>query len=122
MFVNPAYYSLAITITPVNIIGVHPSISVNPTEKINLYAEWAFFWRASVNDGLYRPPRFINRPANGGNDKGLGNQLGFKASYEINRHLSFDLDLSYFIPGNFQKVTGAAENVFHFAPTLSYKF
>jgi len=122
MFVNPAYYSLALTITPVNIIGIHPSISITPTEKLNLYAEWAFFWRASKNDGLYRPPRFVNRPDNGISDRSLGNQLGFKASYEINRHLSFDLDMSYFIVGDFQEATGEAENIFHFAPTLGYKF
>jgi len=122
MFVNPAYYSLALTITPINIIGVHPSISATPTEKLNLYAEWAFFWRASKNDGLYRPPRFVNRPENGISDRSLGNQLGFKASYEINRHLSFDLDMSYFIVGDFQEATGEAENIFHFVPTLSYKF
>ncbi|GAA4278687.1 alginate export family protein [Aquimarina mytili] len=122
MFVNPSYYSLALTITPVNIIGVHPSINVSPTEKLNLYGEWAFFWRASKEDVLYRPPRFINRSANGVSDRSIGNQLGFKASYEINRHLSFDLDMSYFIAGDFQKATGNAENIFHFAPTLSYKF
>jgi len=122
MFVNPAYYSLALTITPINIIGIHPSINVSPTEKLNLYAEWGFFWRASKNDGLYQPPRFVNRPANGVSDRSLGNQIGFKASYEFNRHLSFDLDMSYFIAGDFQEVTGEAENIFHFAPTLSYKF
>ncbi len=122
MFVNPAYYSLAATITPVNMISVHPSVSVQPTEKLNLYAEWGFFWRASKNDGLYSPPRFVARPANGITDKSLGNQLGFKAEYEFNRHLSLELDISYFIAGDFLKESGESENIFHFAPTLSYKF
>lgn len=122
MFVNPSYYSLALTITPVNIFGMHPSISVSPTEKLNLYAEWAFFWRASKKDALYKPPRFINRPANNVSERSIGNQVGFKASYEINRNLSFDIDMSYFIAGNFQKLTGESENIFHLAPTLSYKF
>ncbi|MDY8134339.1 alginate export family protein [Aquimarina sp. 2201CG5-10] len=122
MFVNPSYYSLALTITPVNLIGVHPSFSIQPTENLNLYLEWAFFWRASRNDGLYQPPRFVNRETNGVSNRNLGNQFGFKASYEISRHLSFDWDLSYFIAGDFQKATGESENILHFAPTLSYKF
>lgn len=122
LFVNPAYYSLAATITPVNLISIHPSIAAQPTEKLKLYTEWAFFWRASENDGLYQPPRFLNQPANGSAEKSLGSQLGFKASYEFNRHLSFDLDISYFIAGAFQKTSEASENIFHFAPTLSYKF
>ncbi|WP_298519999.1 alginate export family protein [uncultured Kordia sp.] len=122
LFVNPAYYSLAATITPINLLSVHPSISVKPTEKLMLYTEWAFFWRASKNDGLYQPPRFLNQPANGSGEKDLGSQFGFKASYEFNKHLSFDLDISYFIAGKFQKTSEASENIFHFAPTLSYKF
>jgi len=122
LFVNPAYYSLAATVTPVNLVAIHPSISLKPLEKLRLYTEWAFFWRASKNDGLYRPPRFINRPANGITERGLGNQFGFQASYEFNRHLSLDLDMSYFIAGEFQEASGEAENIFHFAPTLNYKF
>lgn len=122
MFVNPSYYSLAITITPINMVSVHPSISVQPTEKLNLYVEWAFFWRASKNDGLYKPPRFVNRPAGGISDKSLGSQFGFKAEYEINRHLSSDLDMSYFIAGDFQKASGESDNIFHIATTISYKF
>jgi hypothetical protein len=122
MFVNPAYYSLALTITPINIISIHPSVSITPTEKLTLYTEWAFFWRASEKDGLYRPPRFINMPAAGNSEKSLGSQFGFKATYEINRHVSFDLDMSYFVKGNFQKASGESANIFHIAPTLSYKF
>lgn len=122
LFVNPAYYSLAATITPVNVAAIHPSVSMRPSEKLYLYAEWGIFWRASEDDGLYQPPRFINRPANGLSERGLGNQFGFQASYEFNRHLSLDLDISYFVADEFQEASGEAENIFHFAPTLSYKF
>lgn len=122
LFVNPAYYSLAASIAPVNLISLHPSISAKPMEKLNIYAEWAFFWRASEKDGLYQPPRFINRLSNGITARDLGSQFGFKASYEFNRHLSFDLDMSYFIAGTFQENNGNSENIFHFAPTLNYKF
>ena len=95
---------------------------MKPTEKLNLYVEWSIFWRASEEDGLYQPPRFINRLANGITERSLGNQLGFQASYEFNRHLSLDLDISYFIAGDFQEASGETENIFHFAPTVSYKF
>ncbi len=122
MFVNPAYYSLAATITPVNIFGIHPSLSARPTEKLKLYIEWAIFWRASENDALYRPTRFINRPANGLEAKNIGHQFGGKAQFEVNRHLSLDLDLSYFIAGKFLEDSGEAENIFHVAPTFNYRF
>ena len=122
MFVNPAYYSLAATITPVNILGIHPSLSAQPSEKLKLYIEWAIFWRASENDGLYRPTRFINRPANGVEAKNIGHQFGWKMQYEVNRNLSLDFDLSYFMAGDFLEESGEAENILHVAPTLSFKF
>ena len=72
MFVNPAYYSLALTITPVNMISVHPSLTLRPNEKLNVYMEWAVFWRESKNDGLYSPPRFLLRDGIGVLDRRIG--------------------------------------------------
>ena len=122
MFVNPAFYSLAATITPVNIIGIHPSVSFKPQKRLKVYAEWAVFWRASKNDALYRPTRFINRPADGIEDRNIGHQLGTKVQFEANRHLSFDLDVSYFFTGGFLKESGDTDNILHVAPTLNFKF
>ncbi len=122
MFVNPAYYSLAKNITPANMISIHPSITIKPVNKLKLYAEWGMFWRASKHDGLYTPPRFLVRDAGDVTDTTIGHQIGFTANYEFNRHLSFDLDTSYFIAGGFIEQTGESEDIFHIAPTISYKF
>ncbi len=122
MFVNPAYYSLAATITPVNIISIHPSLTLHPTKKLIVYIEGAMFWRESRNDGLYRPPRFSARDGNGSRKRKIGDQLGMKLQYAISRHWSFDLDFSYFIAGGFLEETGEAENILHLAPTLNFKF
>ncbi len=122
MFVNPAYYSLATTITPVNMKSIHPSLTLRPTAKLNLYFEWAMFWRESKNDGLYSPPRFLTRDGVGVSESEIGNQLGVNVAYEIDRHMSFDLDVSYFIAGDFLEATGEGENILHIAPTFSFKF
>lgn len=122
MFVNPAYYSLALTITPVNLISVHPSLTLRPSEKLTVYLEWARFWRESKNDGLYSPPRFLTRDGIGVPDRRIGSQFGLKIGYEFNRHLSFDLDLSYFIAEDFLEATGDSENILHIAPTFSFRF
>ena len=122
MFVNPAYYSLALTITPVNMISVHPSLTLYPNDRLTVYLEWAAFWRESKNDGLYSPPRFLTRDGIGVPDRRIGSQFGLKIGYEFNRHLSFDLDLSYFIAEDFLEATGDSENILHIAPTFSFKF
>ncbi len=122
MFVNPAYFGLAGNVTPVNLISFHPSVKLFPTEKLKLNIEWAAFWRASENDGFYTPPRFIVRNAGGISDKQIGSQTALKANYEFNRHWSFDLDVTHFVAGDFLEASGDSENIFHFAPTVSYKF
>ena len=122
MFTNPAYFSLAATIGPLNMIEFHPSFSFKPTEKMKIYVEWASFYRYSKTDGVYAPPRFLTRDGQSTDERFIGNQLGLKYEFEIDRHLSFGLDLSYFLAGEFLERTGEAENVFHLAPTLSYKF
>jgi hypothetical protein len=122
MFVNPAYYSLGTIITPVNLVAIHPSITAYPSDRLKLFLEWGFFWRASKNDGLYSPPRFLKREANGIDSKEIGNQIGFKMEYEFSRHLKFDLEMNYFTAGKFIKDSGESENIFHIVPTLSFKF
>jgi hypothetical protein len=122
MFVNPAYYSLATTITPVNMKSIHPSLTLHPTAKVKLYFEWASFWRESKNDGLYSPPRFLARDGVGVSESKIGNQMGAQIGYEIGRHMSFDADVSYFIADDFLEATGEAEDILHIAPTFSFKF
>lgn len=121
-FVNPAIYSLAVINTPSNLLSVHPSITLSPSEKLKLYFEWAWLSRTSKNDALYRPPRFIARTAAVVAARTIGNQLAFELDYEFNRNLTFELKVIYFIAGDFIRETGLSENILHFAPTLSFKF
>lgn len=122
MFTNPAYYSLAAAIAPVNLKSVHPSLTLRPSEKLELYLEWATFWRESEYDGLYSPPRFLAREGLQTRAKRIGHQTGVRISYEPGRHLALDLDLSYFVAGPFLEATGEAADSLHVAPTVSLKF
>ena len=122
MFTNPGYFSLAGIIAPINLIEFHPSITIHPSEKLKVYVEWASFFRYSKSDGVYAPPRFLNREGQHSNERFIGNQLGCKISYEIDRHFDFDMDFSYFIAGKFLVNMGSHLNMVHIAPTLSFKF
>ena len=122
MFVNPAIYSLAAVNTPANLISLHPSFEFFPADGLSVYVDYAFFYRARSNDGLYSPPRFLTREANGVGTKHIGDVFGLQITYDINRNISFDLRSSYFIAGQFINATGYSENTFYIAPTLSFKF
>ena len=122
MFVNPTFYGLSANIIPINLLSIHPSVHLNPIKKLDILIDWGIFWRASKNDGLYSPPRFLNRNSNGITDRYIGNQFGFKSTFKINHHFILGLNSSYFIAGNFLEKSGTSENIFHISPKISFKF
>jgi len=122
LFVNPAIYSLAGVNTPANLTSLHPSILLFPAKGWLIYADYAFFWRTSLNDGLYAPPAFLSRPAMSLTERDIGNVVGLNVTYTIHRNLSVNLLSSYFIPGSFIEASGASEATFFVAPTLDFKF
>lgn len=122
LFTNPSYFGLLAQITPLNLMDIHPSVKLELTEKVELVVDWDFFWRAQKGDGLYRPPRFLSREGHEAQARFLGHQPGFELVYGLNRHVTLRTEASYFITGAFIEETGEAENIFHFATTVSYKF
>ncbi len=122
LFVNPALYSLAGVNTPANLTSFHPNLTVYPFDDFSIFVDYALFYRTSSDDGLYTPPRFLLREANGLSEKHIGDVLGIQVEYEINRNISFDLRSSYFIAGKFIKASGDSENTFYIAPTVNFKF
>jgi hypothetical protein len=121
LFVNPAIYSLAGLNTPANLTSLHPNVTFI-FDKMSVFIDYAIFYRSSLNDGLYTPPRFLVREANGISDRKIGDTFGLQLSYELNRNTLFDLRTTYFITGDFIKASGEAENIFYIAPTLSFRF
>ena len=122
MFVNPGIYSLAAVNTPVNLLSIYPSITLFPNKKWLINLEFATFFRASANDGLYGPPRFQTRPAGGISDNHSCNTIGLFLKYTHNRYMNFELRSSYFIAGDFVEASGDSEAIFQFSPTLNLLF
>lgn len=122
LFVNPGLYSLAGINTPANLTSFHPNIIVFPSNGFSIYIDYAKFYRTSKNDGLYAPTRFQTREANGIDKRFIGDAIGLILTYEINRNISFDIKSYYFIPGDFVKLSGSSEVIFHIAPTLDLRF
>lgn len=122
LFVNPAIYSLAAVNTPANVFSLHPNLTVYPAKNLSLYVDYAFFYRTQTADGLYTPPRFLVREANGNTTRHIGDVFGLQLTYELSRSVSLDLRSSYFLAGSFLAETGDAENTFYLAPTASFRF
>ncbi|MTI32184.1 alginate export family protein [Xanthovirga aplysinae] len=122
LFNNPAYFGLLGNLAPMNLIDIHPSVLWEFNENIEFILDWDIYWRASKEDGLYAPPRFLSREGQEAQARFIGHQAGFELSYAINRHLNWKTEVSYFMTGDFIKETGEHKNIFHLATTFSYKF
>ncbi|MCZ6878404.1 MAG: alginate export family protein [Acidobacteria bacterium] len=122
LFDNPAYFGLLGKIAPMNLVDIHPSVKLEPDEKVEIIVDWDFFWRASKEDGLYAPPRFLIREGHEAESRWIGHQPGFELVYRINRHFSWKFEASYFVTGEFMEETGESKNLFYFASTSSFKF
>lgn len=122
LYVSPNVYNLSSTIIPINVISFHPNIRLKPTKKWKLIVEYVLFWRSSLADGVYSPPGVVSRPADSSGSRRLGGQFALDVTYSFDRHWSINLGTSYYLAGAFQKATPDSENIFHIAPTISYKF
>ena len=54
LFPSGAYFNLTGPFGPSNIIDLHPTLDLTLTDKLTFSADWNFFWRQSLDDGVYR--------------------------------------------------------------------
>src|SRR5205823_5863899 len=54
LFPSGAYFNLTGPFGPSNIIDLHPTLDLTLTDKLTFSADWNFFWRQSLEDGVYR--------------------------------------------------------------------
>ena len=122
LFVNPAIYSLAGVNTPANLTSYHPNITLYPSGSLVVYLEYALFYRTNKNDGFYAPPRFQTRQAGEIEDRHIGDVVGLRIAWQVNRNLSMTLMGSYFIAGAFIQASGPSNDIFYLSPTVDFKF
>ncbi|WP_448663163.1 alginate export family protein [Sphingomonas sp. CJ20] len=53
-FGNNIYYSYGLFLTPSNLVAVAPTLSLSPTAKLRVTAEYQRAWRANTRDAVYR--------------------------------------------------------------------
>ena len=53
-FGNNVYFSYQLSLTPSNLIAVAPNVTISPTSKLRVTAEYLLAWRDDVRDAVYR--------------------------------------------------------------------
>jgi hypothetical protein len=122
LFPRGAYFGLAALIGPSNLIDVHPSISLELSQKVDLNLDYDAFWRYSRNDAIYAPNVSIIYLGENTRERSIGNQVSTDLVYTPNNFLYFRGEFTWFMAGDFLKEAGPGKDILFTAVTVQLKF
>ncbi len=121
-FPKGKYFGEAGLIGPANLINLHPSLTLDLGSGWTLGTAAIFYWRQSLQDGVYGVAGNLLRPAGGSRSRYIGTQADVVLGWEVSRHLSFEAAYSVFRPGSFIRDMGRAETVHFFGLEALWRY
>lgn len=122
LFPRGSYFNESGLIGPVNFIDLHPGIDVKIAQGLSLFADWDFFWRENVHDGIYGPPGNLVRSGGSSEARYVGHQPGISMQWRPGRHWLFAAAYAHFFAGTFLRATGPAKDVDFATTSVTYRF
>jgi hypothetical protein len=102
LFPSGAYFNLLNPIGPQNIIDLHPVLDLHLGETVTTTADWTFFWRESLGDGIYNPFGVPLRPATGA-ARYVGSSPSLTTAWKVTRHVTVLTSYVHFFAGPYLK-------------------
>ena len=121
LFPNPMYSSLSALLGPSNLTDVGPQIRFTLNFKTALSPEMPFYWRSSIQDGIYNFAGVMIRPGNLSTARFVGYQPGLVLERTFSPHLSSTAGYFYFFTGQFLRDTPPAKGVGYFYATITLR-
>lgn len=123
LYPKGGYFGFSPQVGPVNLIDIHPYITLDLTRKLKIQMDAVFNWRYSLNDGVYRPSGMLNRPGSTSDKRYIGTAYLTNFTYSFNRYFSLVSGLQYFHKGAFIEdiIPNAKSGVFYNI-RLGFKF
>lgn len=122
LFPRGNYFAETSLIGPANFFDIHPSVDLHIAEGMTLTADWDFFWRESVHDGIYGNAVNLVRSGRESQARYIGSQLSTQIEWEIGRHITVLSNYAHFFAGPFLKKTKPGKDVDFFTLWVTYKF
>lgn len=101
LYPKGGYFGFSPQIGPVNLIDIHPYITLNPSPKILIQMDVVMNWRYSVHDGVYRPSGGFNLAGSPSAKRYIGTAYLASMVYNFNRFISLNTGFQYFKTGPF---------------------
>jgi hypothetical protein len=122
LFPSGAYFNLANPIGPQNIIDLHPVLNLQLGAKVTMTADWNFFWRESLGDGIYSPAGVPLRTPSFGQARYIGNSPSLTAAWQATRHVTVLASYVHFFDGPYLKQNPPAKDIDYVTLWIDYTF
>ncbi|MCA6068222.1 alginate export family protein [Chryseobacterium sp. RG1] len=123
LYPKGGYFGFSPQIGPVNLIDIHPYVTLDLTSKLKMQMDAVFNWRYSLNDGVYRPSGVLNRPGSSSDKRYIGTAYLTNFTYSFNRYISLVSGIQYFRKGAFiEDVIPNAKSGVFYNIRLGFKF
>jgi hypothetical protein len=101
---------------------LHPMVVFTLFPNVTCDFDWVWFWRESLDDGVYAIGGALLRPSGGSNARYIGSQANFELRWALDAHTPIALNMAGFLTGRFLKETGPSGNVAFANLGITYKF
>ena len=122
LFPKGAYFNETDLIGPANFADLHPSLYLHVTERISFDVDWDFFWRQSLDDGIYGVAVNLVRSGLTSHARYIGSALSSEAEWRVDRHITLTGAYTHFFAGPFLRESGPGKDVNYFSVWGTYKF
>ena len=122
MFPSGAYFNLTGPFGPLNLVDVHPTLDLQLSKTWKLSADWNFFWRQSLHDGVYRLSGSELASGQASNARYIGSSPSITAVWSPQRHVTVLISYVHIFPGQFLAEATPGEPVNYVTGWCTYKF
>jgi len=123
LYPNGGYFGMNPQAGPANLLSIHPNLTWSPARKVLLSFETVFYWRQSLQDGIYRPDGTLSLGSSNSDSRYIGTAYVSTVSWQINGFLSYNAGVQYFKTGDFiNDVIPQHKDGFFISSLLGIKF
>ncbi len=116
------YFGETGTLGPVNLRDLHPTLRVHPTDRVTLDAGWVFYWRQSLDDGVYDNGTNVLASGVGTSERRIGSEVSFTLDWSLGRHVSVGAAYGHFFDGPFLQEVGLGRDIDYASATFTFRF
>ena len=121
LFPRGSYFTEASLLGPQNFFDVHPCLQLRPFPKWSFETGADFYWRQSLEDGIYTPGGSVIYSGNRDFARFVGTDFSSVIGWQATRHLNVAAAYTHFFAGRFIHQNGGAD-VNYGAVWAAYKF